>query len=134
LDHGFGVVGVAPGARIWGIKVLNDKGSGSASSIVCGIDWVTARAGLIDVANMSLNAPIADDGNCGRTNGDPVHLAICNSVAAGVTYAVGAGNNSADAADFALANFDEVIAVSALADCDGKSGGLSDCSTALVGS
>ena len=44
LDNGIGVVGVAPGARIWAVKVLNSSGSGYSSQIVAGIDWVTAHA------------------------------------------------------------------------------------------
>ena len=47
LDNGEGVVGVAPGARIWTVKVLNSRGSGYTSWIVAGIDWVAANAGTI---------------------------------------------------------------------------------------
>src|SRR6056297_1388733 len=54
LDNGIGVVGVAPGARIHAVKVLDSRGSGYTSWIVAGIDWVAANAGTIDVANMSL--------------------------------------------------------------------------------
>ena len=54
LDNGFGVVGVAPGARIWAVNLLNQRGSGYTSWIVAGIDWVTANAATIEVANMSL--------------------------------------------------------------------------------
>ena len=54
LDNGNGVVGVAPGARLWAVKVLDSRGSGYSSWIVAGIDWVAARAGDIEVANMSL--------------------------------------------------------------------------------
>jgi subtilisin family serine protease len=124
LDNGFGVVGVAPGARIWAIKVLGNGGFGFFSWIVCGIDFVTAHADVFEVANMSLGGGGSDDGNCGRTNGDAMHLAICNSVAAGVTYAVAAGNSADDAANHVPAAYDEVITVSALADFDGKPGGL----------
>ena len=49
-----GVVGVAPGARIWPVKVLNAAGIGFSSDIICGIDYVTANAATIEVANMSL--------------------------------------------------------------------------------
>jgi subtilisin len=124
LDNGIGVVGVAPGARIWSIKVLGNGGFGFFSWIVCGIDYVTAHADQFEVANMSLGGGGADDGNCGLTNGDAMHFAICNSVAAGVTYAVAAGNSSDDAANHVPAAYDEVITVSALADFDGKPGGL----------
>ena len=123
LDNGAGVVGVAPGARIWPVKVLNAAGVGFTSDIVCGIDYVTANAAAIEVANMSLGGGGSDDNNCGRTDGDAEHHAICASVAAGVTYAVAAGNDSADAAESAPASYDEVITVSALSDFNGQPGG-----------
>ncbi len=44
LDNGTGVVGMAPGARIWPVKVLTDAGSGLNSDVICGIDYVTAHA------------------------------------------------------------------------------------------
>jgi subtilisin len=123
LDNGAGVVGMAPGARIWPVKVLNAAGVGFTSDIVCGIDYVTANAASIEVANMSLGGGGTDDGNCGRTDGDAEHQAICASVAAGVAYAVAAGNDSADAAESAPASYDEVITVSALSDFNGQPGG-----------
>ena len=54
LDNGLGVVGIAPGARLWAVKVLDQNGSGYLSHIVAGIDYVTANASQIEVANMSL--------------------------------------------------------------------------------
>jgi len=61
----------------------------------------------------------ADDGNCGLSNGDPMHRAICSSVAAGVPYVVAAGNSFEDVKDYIPASYDEVITVSALADYNG---------------
>jgi subtilisin len=124
LDNGTGVVGVAPGVRLWPVQVLSPLGWGSTSSVLCGIDYVTRNADKIDVANMSLGGAGTDDGNCGKTNGDIMHQAICNSVAKGVTYAVAAGNDHADAKNTVPASYNEVITVSALADFDGKPGGL----------
>ncbi|GLZ33611.1 hypothetical protein Lesp02_57990 [Lentzea sp. NBRC 105346] len=121
LDNGIGVVGVAPGARIWPVRVLNNQGSGSFSAIICGIDYVTAHASEIEVANMSLGGS-GSDSACG-SNKDAMHEAICRSVAAGVTYAVAAGNSSADAAKSVPSAYDEVITVSALADFNGQPGG-----------
>jgi subtilisin family serine protease len=118
-DDGNGVVGVAPGARLWAVRVLNNAGSGSWSSVICGIDWVTARASTIKVANMSLGG----SGSDGACNSAALHQAICNSVAAGITYAVAAGNDSKNASTFVPAAYDEVITVSALADFNGKPGG-----------
>ncbi|HKG66626.1 MAG TPA: S8 family peptidase [Solirubrobacteraceae bacterium] len=118
-DDANGVVGVAPGARVWAVRVLNNQGSGSWSSIICGLDWVTANAGTIEVANMSLGGTGSDTG----CNDGGMHQAICRSVGAGVTYAVAAGNESDDAARHVPAAYDEVITVSALADFNGKPGG-----------
>jgi subtilisin len=119
-DNRIGVVGVAPGARLWAVRVLNSQGSGTTASIVCGIDWVTQHASTIEVANMSLGGP-GPEGSC--TDGG-LREAICRSTAAGVTYVVAAGNSSADAQSFVPATYDEVITVSAITDFDGKPGGL----------
>jgi subtilisin len=124
LDNGDGVVGVAPGARVWAVKVLNAAGSGTTSQIICGIDWVTANAGTIEVANMSLGGASFFGAFSGCNSAfDPMHPAICRSVQAGVTYAVAAGNSAADANTFVPATYSQVITVSALADFNGQPGG-----------
>ncbi|TQK44311.1 peptidase inhibitor I9 [Streptomyces sp. SLBN-118] len=123
LDNNTGVVGMAPGVRIWPVQVLSASGFGSTADVICGIDYVTQHAGQIEVANMSLGGEGTDDGNCGRTNGDAMHRAICDSVAKGITYTVAAANDHADAKNTTPAAYDEVITVSALADFDGKPGG-----------
>ena len=115
LDNGYGVVGVAPGARLWGVKVLRADGSGYMSWIVAGIDYVTANAADVEVANMSLGC---------ECSSDAMNKAITNSVAKGIVYAVAAGNSDMDAATFSPANHPDVITVSALADFDGASGAL----------
>ncbi|CAA9348031.1 MAG: Alkaline serine exoprotease A precursor [uncultured Nocardioidaceae bacterium] len=123
VDNGSGVVGMAPGARIWPVKVLTDAGTGLNSDVICGIDYVTAHADQIEVANMSLGGGGSDDRNCGNSNNDAMHKAICRSVGAGITYAVAAGNDSENAANSTPAAYDEVITVSALADFNGQPGG-----------
>jgi subtilisin len=115
LDNDFGVVGVAPGARLWAVKVLSDNGSGWNSGVIAGVDWVTARASSIEVANMSL----------GGGNSQALCDAVRASVAAGVVHAVAAGNSDADAGSYSPANCPDAITVSALADFDGLAGGLS---------
>lgn len=112
-DNGSGVMGVAPGARLWAVKVLDRNGSGSMSGVIAGIDYVTQNAGEIDVANMSLGC------ECVSAS---LNAAISNSVAAGVTFVVAAGNSGKDASTFSPANHPDVIAVSAIADSDGKCG------------
>jgi subtilisin len=129
LDNSRGVVGAAPEAKLWSIRVLNNSGSGSWSSVICGIDFVTSKApangGPITVANMSLSGPGASDNDCGKSNNDALHKAICRSRDAGVTYVVAAGNESADTASSVPAAYDDaVITVSALADSDGLPGGI----------
>jgi subtilisin family serine protease len=123
-DNDLGVVGVAPGARLWAVRVLNPAGSGSFASVICGVDWVTAHRDVIEVANMSLGGTGSEPAGSGCTTGDALHDAICRSVSAGVTYTVAAGNEADDAANHVPAAYDEVITVSALADFDGKPGGL----------
>jgi len=114
LDNGIGVVGVAPGARLWAVKVLNSRGSGYTSWIVAGIDWVAAQAGTIEVANMSL-------GGSGYSQAE--YDAIQGAVSQGVAFAVSAGNSDDDANNYSPAAFDNVLTVSALADFDGIPGG-----------
>lgn len=114
IDNGTGVVGVAPGAKLWAVKVLSGKGSGTLAGVVSGIDYVTKNADKIQVANMSLG---------GEFKSDAIDEALAKSVAAGVTYAVAAGNSSKDAKTFSPANHPDVICVSAIADYDGVGGG-----------
>ncbi len=121
-DDAQGVVGVAPGARLWAVRVLGPNGSGSFSQVICGVDFVTANAGTIEVANMSLGGSGFDPGT-GCSTGDALHDSICRSVQAGVTYVVAAGNSHADASTQVPAAYDEVITVSALADFNGLPGG-----------
>jgi subtilisin len=127
-DNAIGVVGIAPDAKLWAVRVLNRFGFGSTGSIVCGIDFVDskspAKGGRIVVANMSLGGAGADDGNCGMTNNDAMHKAICRAVADGVTFVVAAGNESEDVRFSTPAAYDEVVTVSALADSDGAACGI----------
>jgi subtilisin len=118
-DNRQGVVGVAPGARLWAARVFTGGGFTTLGAVICGVDWVTLNADTIEVANMSLSG-FAPEGSC--TDGG-LHEAICNSVDAGVTYAVAAGNAASDARSFVPASYDEVITVSAMTDFDGQPGG-----------
>jgi len=120
LDNDLGVVGVAPGARLWAIKVLDDSGWGTTATIIQGIDYVTQNAGQIEVANLSL-------GGIGYSA--TLQQAISNSVARGVAFVVAAGNDSRDiygpdgvagtSDDSIPAAYGQVLAVSALWDFDG---------------
>jgi subtilisin len=119
LDNGIGVVGVAPGARLHSVKVLDSRGSGYVSGIVAGIDWIVDR-GDIEVANMSL-------GGAGLSTAYQQALAAAKQ--SGVAFAVAAGNDGADASGYSPAAYGAasygrlVLTVSALADFDGAPGG-----------
>ncbi len=112
-NNGLGVVGVAPGAGIWAIKVLGKNGSGWTSDIVKGVDYVTANKGSIAVANMSL----------GGGPSSSLDDAVGRSIAAGVPYTLAAGNESDDASNHSPARVPTGITVGALADKDGLAGG-----------
>jgi subtilisin family serine protease len=86
-DDAQGVVGVAPGAPIYAVKVLGCSGSGSWSSVISGIDWVTQNHKANAVANMSL----------GGSANQAVDDAVRTSAASGVFYALAAGNDGANA-------------------------------------
>jgi len=125
LDNSIGVVGVAPGARIWSIKVLNSSGSGFWSWVIAGLDYAAVHSSEIEVINLSL-------GGSGYVLA--VHDAIRNTVAAGIVTVVAAGNSAADifgsdgipytADDFLPACLTQCMTISAMSDWDGVSGGL----------
>jgi subtilisin len=125
-DQGAGVVGVAPGTRLYAVKVLARSGNGTLSQVLCGINWVTANAAALNikVANMSLAGSGQNDNDCGNSNQDAEHQAICNSIAAGVTYVAAAGNSSASFASSIPAAYPEVLTVTAMTDTDGAPGGV----------
>lgn len=114
LDNGIGVVGMAPGARIWSVKVLDRRGSGYISDIVEGIDYVADHSSEIEVANMSLGC------ECQST---ALNEALTRATDRGVVFAVAAGNSAKNATTFSPANHPDVITVSAVADFNGLSGG-----------
>ncbi len=113
-DNSIGVVGIAPGARLWSIKVIDSNGAGSVSDIIAGIDYVTAHSDEIDVVNLSFGC---------ECSSPALDAAINNAVQAGVVFVVAAGNSHKDASSFSPARNPNVIAVSAMADSDGKCGG-----------
>ncbi|QFZ23450.1 S8 family peptidase [Saccharothrix syringae] len=104
--------GVAKKAKLVGVRVLNCSGSGTYAGVIAGIDWVTANAIKPAVANMSLG------GGADAT----VDQAVRNSIAAGVTYAIAAGNsNGADACNYSPARTAEAITVGSTTNTDARS-------------
>jgi subtilisin family serine protease len=101
--------GVAKKARLFGVRVLNCQGTGAWSDVIDGVNFVTwhkqqsAQQGYPAVANMSLG---------GSTN-RAAEAAVRNSIRAGVTYVVAAGNGNSDAAGYSPAAVAEAITVGA---------------------
>ncbi len=122
-DNSTGVVGVAPAARLWAVKVLRYDGGGTWSSVICGLDWVFAEQTTIDVVNMSLSGEYAraDSSTCAN---DALHAAICRVVnEAQIPVVVAAGNEGRNARNYAPAAYDEAITVSSFTDYNGLPGG-----------
>ncbi|WP_037294703.1 S8 family peptidase [Saccharomonospora azurea] len=104
--------GVAKGVELIGVRVLDCAGSGSYDGVIAGIDWVTENASGPAVANMSL----------GGGASTAVDDAVRRSIAAGVTYALAAGNDyGADACNSSPARTQEAITVGSTTSTDARS-------------
>lgn len=109
------VYGVAKQLRLYAVRVLSCSGSGTTSGVIAGVDSVTANHVKPAVANMSL-------GGGASTSLDS---AVKNSIAAGVTYAVAAGNGNRggrqdDACKYSPARVPEALTISATNSSDAK--------------
>ncbi|MDT0320040.1 S8 family peptidase [Streptomyces millisiae] len=105
--------GVAKAADLVSVRVLDDNNTGTTTSIVAGVEWVTANAEGPAVANMSL---------IGGANG-LIDDAVRASIASGVTYVVAAGNNTgANAGSYSPARVAEAVTVASSTNTDARSG------------
>ncbi len=106
IDNEIGVIGVAAGATVVPVKVLDRKGSGAYSVIIAGVDYVAANAETGDVANMSLGGGVYE----------PIDDAVIALANSGVLVALAAGNESDDANNHspARANAPNIYTVSAM--------------------
>lgn len=109
IDNSVGVVGVAAGATVIPVKVLDRRGSGSYSGVIAGIDFVAANGSNGDVANMSLG------GGFSQAVNDAVIAASST-----VKFAIAAGNESSDAngSSPASANGSNIYTISAMSQGD----------------
>lgn len=98
--NGRGVVGVAPLARLYAVKVLDARGAGSVSDLILGLQWVVDRG--IPVANLSLGSPAPSTA---------LARAVAGTLAAGTTIVAAAGNDGREV-DYPAA-YPGVIAVAA---------------------
>ncbi|WP_255311355.1 S8 family peptidase, partial [Streptomyces viridosporus] len=95
--------GVAKKAKVVGVRVLNNSGSGTTAQVVAGIDWVARNAVKPAVANMSL----------GGGADSALDAAVRGAIASGVTFVVAAGNESTNASTKSPARVTEAITVGA---------------------
>ncbi|HZS05690.1 MAG TPA: S8 family peptidase [Blastocatellia bacterium] len=102
--------GVAKGARLYAVRVLDCSGSGSSSGVIAGVDWVTSHAVKPAVANMSL----------GGSASLSLDQAVQNSISAGITYAIAAGNSNTDACNSSPARVSAAITVGASTNGDAR--------------
>ncbi|MCX5195767.1 S8 family peptidase [Streptomyces sp. NBC_00249] len=93
--------GVAKKTKLVAVRVLDDNGSGTTEQVVAGIDWVAKNHSGPSVANMSL----------GGGADEALDEAVRRAIASGVTFAVAAGNESADAGQGSPARVREAITV-----------------------
>ena len=122
LDNGIGVVGVAPGARLWAVKVIDVLGF--VGDLIAGLEYVAVNATEIEVCNLSLGA---------RGQFRSLHGTIQYCTNEGVIVVAAAGNAGIDVYgedgilftddDVVPAAYPEVCTVSAMADTDGQRGG-----------
>lgn len=103
--------GVAKAVRLFAVRVLSCSGSGSNSGVIAGVNWVTANRVTPAVANMSL----------GGGASTALDTAVRNSIAAGVTYAIAAGNANQNAANSSPARVTQAITVGATTSSDARS-------------
>ena len=99
--------GVANGATLHAVRVLNDRGWGPLSGVIKGVDWVTSY-------RMAHPHPSVASLSLGTEESPSLNAAIYDSILAGVVYSVAAGNEAADACTTSPASTNGVIAVSAI--------------------
>lgn len=104
--------GVAKKAKVVAVRVLDNAGGGTTAQVIAGIDWVTRHAKKPAVANVSL----------GGNRNAQLDAAVRNSIAAGVTYTVAAGNDGLPAGLYSPAAVREAITVGATDRKDARAG------------
>ncbi|MBA2336137.1 MAG: S8 family serine peptidase [Blastocatellia bacterium] len=104
------VYGVAKSITFVPVRVLNCQGSGTTSGVIAGVDWVTANHVKPAVANMSLGGGASSS----------LDTAVDNSISAGITYAVAAGNDNLNACNYSPARVATAITVGATTNSDAR--------------
>ena len=111
--------GVAKSVQLIAVKVLDCNGSGATSGVVAGVDWVTGQK------NSNPSQPMVANMSLGGSADTTLDNAVKNSIAAGVTYAIAAGNGNflgwpQNACNSSPARVPDAITVSATDNTDKK--------------
>jgi serine protease len=110
-DNEFGVVGVAPNVRLWGVRAIDDTGEGTMDTVIEGLDWIVAKAqqeGGRWVVNFSLG---------GREPSTGEREAFESAVDKGLILVAATGNDSFASGPASVsypAAYNGVLAVAAL--------------------
>ncbi len=113
VDDNDGLVGLAPGARIHNLKVLDDNGSGDVSQVIAAIEYITSQKLANPSTPMVANLSLGED--VGNNVFSALDEAVSASVAAGVVYVVAAGNQGTTASNVTPAKVDAAITVGSYA-------------------
>lgn len=106
-NNSIGSIGVAYGATVVSVRVLDRRGSGNFAGVIAGVDYVAAKASSGDVANLSLG------GSTSSTSLDDAVIAAANL---GIRFTIAAGNSAKDASGYtpARVNGTNIYTVSAM--------------------
>lgn len=116
-NNAFGVIGVAPGIRLWGVKVVDETGHGYMDDVIAGLEWVVEQKKTLGgrwVVNMSLG---------GTETSIAEHEAFTKAAAAGVIMVASSGNTSTASSQAAVeypAAYPEVISVGAVGETSAR--------------
>ena len=109
-DNGADVVGVAPAAQLYCVKVLDNSGNGSDATVMAGLDWVLTNHNKVVPAIKVINLSL---GRAGTVGDNPAMHAVYSALdAAGIFVVAAAGNDpQVDVSEQIPAAYPEVVAV-----------------------